>query len=80
MKPYDPNASCPKCGHDYVETGYEEACHWATADTLKRPAKEHLRRTCGRCGFNWPERCFEQANDAGWCARQGIYPSSEPSQ
>lgn len=61
---FDPDAPCPKCGHDQISTDY----HGATCDRwpgtcpvhmeLSRPAcctAEHLHRWCDRCKFRWAE-------------------------
>lgn len=57
MKPFDPNAKCPKCGHDNIKTAYYEndEHRWHGYNKLDRERSEHLRRTCERCRYQWNE-------------------------
>lgn len=57
LTPFDPEAKCPKCGHDDVRVnhvgGYRYSCtHEAKP---RHPETEHLDRTCQRCHFGWAE-------------------------
>ena len=61
MKPYDPAAKCPKCGHAVVSTifcgGHKER------DYRVSPPPPHsedaLHRQCTRCGYGWLEDCVK---------------------
>jgi hypothetical protein len=75
LKPFDPEKTCPKCGHDDVRTFYErDACsasHGCGVDWHN--PQEHLDRVCQRCRHTWAEACLAAAtttapaaeNDAG---------------
>ena len=57
MKPYDPEAKCPKCGHAEVETHYEDKanlCPWEHRNKAGNEV-EHLDRYCKRCSYAWAE-------------------------
>ena len=57
---YDPDAKCPKCGHDDISTRYVkqgrlgEPCEFYSADIREH---EHLHRQCRRCNYKWCEAC-----------------------
>lgn len=42
--PYDPNATCPKCGAGDMNVKFCAQCPESAAG-------EHLHNTCKRCGF-----------------------------
>lgn len=60
LKPYDPGASCPKCGETEIETFY----HPPHAPTKRCRAGmvtgEHLCRKCSNCGVRWTEATIER--------------------
>ena len=49
---YNPDARCPKCGHNIVTTEY-----WQAKDYGKI-RDEHFVRICMRCGYGWREACL----------------------
>ena len=62
LKPYDPDATCPKCGHDDIMTVHHKFGRQSTvcspsvsAYFRDMPEGEHLHRTCRRCRYEWPE-------------------------
>ena len=54
-KPFDPEATCPKCGYDKVLTHF---CPDAAPAELCWPYidEEHMHRECDRCQFEWLEK------------------------
>jgi len=60
MKPFDPDATCPKCGYERIHTNYCEGggrpdCYVCDS------GNKHLDRRCERCGYQWPEKCIPKA-------------------
>lgn len=53
--PFDPNAVCPKCGHEDVGTAHYEAGRGPSMAASYVFEPERLHRTCRRCHFDWPE-------------------------
>ena len=66
MKQFDPNATCPKCGNADIKTAYRKSEKNALAAyfDIDREPREHLRRTCQRCSYQWNELPLE-VNDDG---------------
>lgn len=63
MEPYNPFKLCPKCGNSQVTTFYCKGVESnSTSDICyKRGIRsEHLHRRCGRCHFEWLERCVDK--------------------
>lgn len=64
LPPYNPEATCPKCGHDDVHTRYEPTAHHHSCQVREMVTDpvcctaEHMERTCRRCGYQWPEACM----------------------
>lgn len=54
MKPFDPNATCPKCGGGEVTTVFVRRAYWSDYGGVQ-PDGEHLARTCTACGYAWAE-------------------------
>lgn len=53
LPPYRPDGPCPKCGHDRVSTHFmADGC--SNPDCLMCD-REHLRRTCQKCNYQWAE-------------------------
>lgn len=76
LPPYDPDATCPKCGHEDVSTAYiGNGHHWNCKDHGAPPATfhgsrdccadEHLHRTCQRCHYLWREEVQAAAQAEG---------------
>lgn len=62
LDPFNPDATCPKCGHDGVEAKY---CVYTGA--FSHQTTEWIRRQCKRCGFLWDERCLtSRTADRSW--------------
>lgn len=59
MKPYDPNAKCPKCGWDEISSSWIPADKCWTAEPRRwegnQTREAHISRTCRRCHYRWPE-------------------------
>ena len=51
MEPYGENHSCPKCEGTVVEVEWHKYCEAFCQLTIK----EHMHRTCVRCGYKWAE-------------------------
>ena len=52
---------CPKCGSGQVDVKW-----FPKGDTprhISQPLTEHLRVTCGRCGYAWSELPLDQRTD-----------------
>lgn len=62
LPPFNPDATCPKCGHDTI------TCQWRTASGPvtghRPPADEWLSRRCDRCGYIWDEACIDLGGGA----------------
>ncbi len=65
MKQFDPNATCPKCGNADIKTNYYKADEkaWASYFEIDRELREHLRRTCQRCSYQWNELPLEVSDE-----------------
>jgi transcription elongation factor Elf1 len=68
LPPYNPTATCPKCGHDDVRTFYvAEHKAWSTPGcgllSLDK-YQEHLDRCCQRCHYEWAEAVLEPPHGA----------------
>jgi predicted nucleic-acid-binding Zn-ribbon protein len=56
LAPFNPNATCSKCGHDQVSMSWERA----TGDFAREfIGFEWLVRLCERCGYDWKEQCLD---------------------
>lgn len=59
LKPFDPDASCPKCGHRVVGIAYcRHPKVFSDCDHLIHYGArigEHMHRTCKQCGYVWFE-------------------------
>lgn len=61
---FNPEAKCPKCDFDDIHTA-----HYPKQDILVRTrysfdeAREHLRRRCKRCGFEWAEATVQPVTE-----------------
>lgn len=65
MKPYDPNAKCPKCDSGDIATMFrrsetEEDAH---VDRYDYSYGEFLRRDCQNCGYAWKEMTNGKAQE-----------------
>lgn len=60
LKPYNPDARCPKCGGE-IDIGYRLGSirrAWSLCSACQ-DGIEHLHRTCRVCGYSWPEACVD---------------------
>jgi len=69
LKPFDGEASCPKCGHEEVRVRYERAGEdddeWESRPKYhKWPVHEFLMRVCERCDYQWPEAVITSPKSA----------------
>ena len=56
LPPFNPDATCAKCGHDKVNMRF------ARADSeFMRGFRgwDWLTRRCDRCGYHWYEQCLD---------------------
>ena len=51
LSPFSEASICPKCSNADVGSLYVEGC----GDPKCSWHAEHIRRTCKRCGYAWPE-------------------------
>ena len=74
MKPYNPDALCPMCGHAEITTGYctnswmndlsTTGSHTGSHEIGKTGrGPKHLDRRCKRCGFEWIEAPVESKEE-----------------
>jgi hypothetical protein len=64
---YRPKGRCPKCGHDEVGTVYHSFPQLHRCGfPFHQPGegREHLCRSCFRCGHLWAEDCLAQEYSA----------------
>jgi hypothetical protein len=52
---YEPDKSCPACGHAEVRTTYCERAY-SSSKACWPVVGPHLDRTCQRCCYQWAER------------------------
>lgn len=54
LAPFNPEATCPKCGHDDIRSSFHRNVHDCG---FREPyiREEHLERLCRRCSFSWME-------------------------
>ena len=55
--PYDPDATCPKCGDGNVTCAHHTPGR--TPLDMDQYRGECLDRTCTRCNFRWHEACID---------------------
>jgi predicted nucleic-acid-binding Zn-ribbon protein len=55
MKPFDPNAVCPKCGNTNIATRFKPAGVPKADYVGRRFEHDTLRRVCQGCGYTWHE-------------------------
>jgi hypothetical protein len=57
LKPFTPEASCPKCGHQEIRNTWEEAVDPCGINACKaHPGKpERIVRVCQSCRYSWEE-------------------------
>ncbi len=69
---YQPEASCPMCGHEKVGTQYQSAVHPRCDSECFDKRPEYLERRCERCRYSWEEATIEQqASRAAATGEQG---------
>ncbi len=63
MEPFTKEAKCPKCGYGLISIKYCKggtgglSCITGFYYTANR---EHLDKTCDKCGFSWPEETMDK--------------------
>jgi len=63
MKPYNPDAKCPKCGYARISAVYMTEGTWATP--FLRRQRAALARTCQRCHHWWDEAPLDAPDEEG---------------
>lgn len=53
---FNANANCGACGHDQIDTSH---CRGLNHSCPFDAARNHLHRTCKRCGRTWIEGCLD---------------------
>lgn len=56
-QPFNPDASCPKCGGKDLGIQWHEGNHWGC-----QYWDEHLDRYCRTCGYKWAEKPLDKAS------------------
>lgn len=67
LRPYDPDARCPKCGHPWVTTEYCKAPNVEECSLGISSRVEHFHRKCERCSFEFaqaPNQEVDREQDA----------------
>lgn len=59
LNPFDPEATCPKCGHGDIATTYHEE-EVPLDPCWNRVEGEHHDRYCRRCGYEWCEAVLQE--------------------
>lgn len=59
MAPFNPDATCPKCGHDKVGTLHQEPLHQSCDPSCRDNLPERLQRRCERCRYDWNEAVID---------------------
>jgi rRNA maturation protein Nop10 len=59
MQPYDPKATCPKCGSVNVSVSYCSSCHPLYGPWIGHDA-EALHRDCQICHYIWLEEPLDK--------------------
>jgi transcription elongation factor Elf1 len=61
MTPFNPEATCPKCGHEDVNSSYveERVRLFISCSDNDQEAGEHIRRKCRRCNYSWNEATLD---------------------
>jgi hypothetical protein len=68
LPPFNPDTTCPKCGHDDVLMIYVSGhrawdsprCGLVSTDKYQ----EHMDRCCQRCHYEWPTAVIAPATEA----------------
>lgn len=56
----NPEAICPKCGHDDVYMGYmRQGCPSPARCGVRWDGGEHMDRVCQRCHYQWAEAVMQ---------------------
>jgi predicted nucleic-acid-binding Zn-ribbon protein len=55
MKPYNPKAKCPKCGHNHAATNFDAKGEDKPLGEGGQYERDTLSRRCERCGYTWCE-------------------------
>ena len=65
MTPFKENATCPKCGDGFIAAQYypQHEDRWVSnvGDEVASERREHIRRRCRRCGYQWNEAPLDAA-------------------
>ncbi len=59
LLPFNPNAKCPKCGHDQTDDRWKVAKPGHSYIQEHHGAKEWIGRRCQRCSYIWDEACLD---------------------
>lgn len=65
MKPFDPDAKCPKCGGDVIRTNYHQELAYFKTTRCGLGFREHMHRQCAGCGYEWDEAPLDAARKGG---------------
>lgn len=62
LPPFNPTATCPKCGHDQVAVRFVAGgCQNFFGPPMR--VLENMMRTCGKCSYVWHERAPKEINE-----------------
>jgi transcription elongation factor Elf1 len=62
MKPFNPDATCPKCGNDEISSCHvpERLRLFISCSDNDQEPEEHIRRRCTRCYYRWNEATLDR--------------------
>ena len=61
MQAYNPNATCPKCGSEDIDTQFRQTKQAEDAVLDGYSWGEFLRRDCQNCGYAWGQMTVAEA-------------------
>lgn len=64
LPPFNPEATCPKCGYDLIGVLYQRfGCSYPARCGVRHTGPEHLDRVCQRCHYEWAEDVLSPAGE-----------------
>ena len=62
LPPFNEEAICPKCGYEGIQAYWQRSRKYAYiySNEEDRETREHLRRTCYRCHYEWNESVLQE--------------------
>lgn len=60
MNKFNPDTTCPKCGHDKIASTWHELENAYQFDNWVEVKPERITRRCERCNYMWDELPFDK--------------------